>query len=55
MRHARSPLAAAPAMLAVLSLLAPAIAWAQNRPASPEIASLMPKLPGWSATEAPRS
>jgi hypothetical protein len=42
-------------MLAVLSLLAPAIAWAQNRPASPEIASLMPKLPGWSATEAPRS
>jgi len=42
--------------LAVLFALAPlAAAAAQTRPASPELAALVPKLEGWSLTEAPRT
>jgi hypothetical protein len=40
-------------MLTILSVLAPVAA--QTRPASPALAALVPKLEGWSLTEAPRS
>jgi hypothetical protein len=53
MRCASSLRAAFPVLAAVLVLLAPAPA--QTRPASAEIASLVPKLPGWTLSEAPRS
>jgi hypothetical protein len=45
---------AVPAALAVLCFLAPAAA-SQDRPASPELAALVPKLADWSLSEAPRS
>jgi len=43
------------AALAVLLILGPSAAAAQTRPASPELASLVPKLAAWSPSEAPRS
>jgi hypothetical protein len=40
--------------LGILFLLAPA-AGAQERPASPELAALLPQLPAWAPAEAPRT
>jgi hypothetical protein len=42
------------AALVVLGLFAPAAA-SQDRPASPGVAALLPKLAGWTLTEAPRA
>jgi hypothetical protein len=55
MRHARTRRAVAPAALALLLLAAPAAFPAQAGAAGPAIASLLPKLPGWTPTETPRS
>ncbi len=51
-RFRRGP--AVPAVAAALCLLASAAA-SQTRPASPELAALVPKAAGWSPVEAPRS
>ena len=45
---------AVPAALAILCILTP-VATSQTRPASPELTALVPKLAGWSLSEAPRS
>ena len=46
---------AVPVGLAVLAVLAPAVAAAQARSVSLELAALVPKLEAWSLTESPRS
>jgi len=56
MRSARFPKGPAlPAAMALFYLLAPGQAASQTRPASPELAALVPQLAGWSLSEAPRS
>jgi hypothetical protein len=55
MRYARSLDAALPVLLAALLFLSPAPASGQARVSGAEIASLVPKLPGWTLTEAPRA
>jgi hypothetical protein len=55
MPYARCLRAALPALAAALVLISPAPAQGQARPAGAEIASLVPKLPGWTLAEAPRS